>query len=84
MVDVNTAGNHKLLVRGRGLVVQLVPCNPDRAAALLNEAGGAVKVAVVMGRKRLNQKEAQARLDQVETIAEWNKAQYRLRFATGE
>jgi outer membrane protein TolC len=26
----------------------------------------------------------QARLDQVETIAEWNKAQYRLRFATGE
>ncbi|MDG2143377.1 MAG: N-acetylmuramic acid 6-phosphate etherase [Planctomycetota bacterium] len=65
MVDVNTAGNHKLLVRGRGLVVQLVPCNPDRAAALLNEAGGAVKVAVVMGRKGLNQKEAKARLDQV-------------------
>lgn len=68
MVDVNTAGNHKLLARGRGLIAQLVPCNADRAAALLEAAGGAVKVAVVMGRKELDLAEAQRRLDQVDGV----------------
>ena len=65
MVDVNTAGNDKLLARGRGLVAQLVPCNEERAAALLGAAGGAVKVAVVMGRSGLDREGAQGRLDGV-------------------
>jgi N-acetylmuramic acid 6-phosphate etherase len=67
-VDVNTAGNHKLLARGRGLVRQLVPCNADRAAALLEAAGGAVKLAVVMGRMGLDHDGAKRRLDQVDGV----------------
>jgi len=62
MVDVATGGNAKLRERGIGLVAELVPCDPRRAAELLDEAAGEVKVAVVMGARSLDAARARARL----------------------
>lgn len=62
MVDVDTSCNRKLVARGERLVEQLVPCALDRAAELLEAAGGSVKVAVVMGRLGLDRETATARL----------------------
>jgi N-acetylmuramic acid 6-phosphate etherase len=54
MVDVATRGNAKLWQRGIGLVARIVECDPVRAEQLLKSADGSVKVAVVMGRRRLD------------------------------
>lgn len=62
MVDVDTSCNRKLVARGERLVEELVPCALDRAAELLAAAGGAVKLAVLMGRLDLDRATATARL----------------------
>ncbi len=54
MVDVQTAGNAKLWQRGIGLVARIVECDRARAEQLLKAADGSVKVAVVMGRRKLD------------------------------
>jgi len=45
------------------LVAQLANVSEDRAAALLEQADGRVKVAAIMGRTGLSAQEAQGRLD---------------------
>jgi N-acetylmuramic acid 6-phosphate etherase len=59
MVDV-VATNVKLRKRALRLVMQLVPADEERAAALLQAADGRVKIAVVMGRKSLSASEARS------------------------
>ena len=54
MVDVQTAGNAKLWQRGIGLVARIVECDRAKAEQLLKSADGSVKVAVVMGRRKLD------------------------------
>jgi N-acetylmuramic acid 6-phosphate etherase len=54
MVDVQTAGNAKLWQRGIGLVARIVECDRKRAEELLHAADGSVKVAVLMGRRKLD------------------------------
>jgi len=58
MVDVNTAGNSKLLDRGLRLVSELTDLDRDSAAAALRAAGGSVKLAVVMMRRGLGREAA--------------------------
>jgi len=53
MVDVNTAGNAKLVDRGRRLVAQIGRVPADAAAELLEAANGEVKTACVMARRRV-------------------------------
>jgi len=62
MVDV-VATNRKLRRRALRLVMQLVHVDEHPASALLDAAGGNVKVAVVMGRHNIDAKEAQSRLE---------------------
>lgn len=62
MVDVDTSANQKLVARGVRLVAQLVPCEAEPAAELLEAAGGSVKLAAVMGRLGLERTAAEARL----------------------
>ena len=57
MVDV-VATNAKLEARALRLVVGLTGIAPDRAPELLAAAGGSVKVAVVMHRRRVDASEA--------------------------
>ena len=54
MVDVQTAGNAKLWQRGIGLVARIVECERKRAEELLHAADGSVKVAVVIGRLKID------------------------------
>ena len=54
MVDVQTAGNAKLWQRGIGLVARIVACDRKRAEELLSAADGSVKVAVVMGARKID------------------------------
>jgi N-acetylmuramic acid 6-phosphate etherase len=63
MVDVHTAGNAKLWSRGVELVRRLTEADRGDAERLLREAGGSVKVAVLMGHLGLDPRSAQARLD---------------------
>jgi len=65
MVDV-AATNEKLRRRALSLVAQLVPADATRAKELLAAADGSVKVAVVMGRKRLDAPAARAVLARFE------------------
>ncbi|MBV8726740.1 MAG: N-acetylmuramic acid 6-phosphate etherase [Candidatus Eremiobacteraeota bacterium] len=62
MVDL-VATNKKLRRRAVRLVAQLANVSEDRAAALLEQADGRVKVAAIMGRTGLSAQEAQGRLD---------------------
>ncbi|MBL8859477.1 MAG: N-acetylmuramic acid 6-phosphate etherase [Planctomycetes bacterium] len=62
MVDVNTRGNAKLWQRGIGLVARIAQVDRAEAEALLEAAGGAVKVAVVMRLKSLSRLEAEENL----------------------
>ncbi|MFN0009578.1 MAG: N-acetylmuramic acid 6-phosphate etherase [Planctomycetota bacterium] len=64
MVDVATRGNAKLRERGIQLVARLVPCDAKRAEQLLDAAEGEVKVAVVMGARSLDARQARSRLAQ--------------------
>lgn len=63
MVDL-VATNRKLRKRAARLVMQLSGVDEDRAAALLFEAGGSVKTAVVMAAKRTDAAAARALLEQ--------------------
>jgi N-acetylmuramic acid 6-phosphate etherase len=54
MVDVQTAGNAKLWQRGIGLVARIVECDRSKAEQLLKSADGSVKVAALMGRRKLD------------------------------
>jgi N-acetylmuramic acid 6-phosphate etherase len=54
MVDVQTAGNAKLWQRGIGLVARIVECDRTKAEQLLESADGSVKVAALMGRRKLD------------------------------
>lgn len=62
MVDV-VAANEKLRRRALRLVKLLVPTEEEAARALLESAGGSVKVAVVMGRRSVDAEQARALLD---------------------
>jgi N-acetylmuramic acid 6-phosphate etherase len=62
MVDL-VATNEKLRRRALRLVGMLVPAGNRKAMELLREAGGSVKVAVVMGRREIDAVEARAALE---------------------
>jgi len=62
MVDVDTSKNVKLVERGARIVSALTGVGRDEALALLSAAGGQVKVAVVMHRKRLSREQASEHL----------------------
>ncbi|MGA2759085.1 MAG: N-acetylmuramic acid 6-phosphate etherase [Candidatus Cybelea sp.] len=63
MVDV-VANNRKLRARALRLVVRLAQVNDVRAEDLLAQAGGSVKVAVLMQRRSLDAVQARALLEQ--------------------
>jgi N-acetylmuramic acid 6-phosphate etherase len=63
MVDV-VANNRKLRDRARRLVVRLAQVNEARAEELVVQAGGSVKVAVLMQRRSLDAAQARALLQQ--------------------
>ncbi len=63
MVDV-VANNRKLSGRALRLVVRLAQVNQARAEELLTQAGGSIKIAVVMERHRVDAKQARALLQQ--------------------
>jgi N-acetylmuramic acid 6-phosphate etherase len=64
MVDM-VPGSEKLVTRAKGMVAAIAGVPPARAATIWEEAGGSVKVAVLMldGLKRA---EAEARLTAVD------------------
>jgi len=62
MVDV-VANNRKLSGRALRLVVRLAQVNQARAEELLTQAGGSIKIAVVMERHRVDAKQARALLE---------------------
>jgi N-acetylmuramic acid 6-phosphate etherase len=66
MVDVDTSKNVKLVERGARIVATLTGVSRDEALELLREAGGQVKVAVVMQRRRMTREAALAALAQAE------------------
>jgi N-acetylmuramic acid 6-phosphate etherase len=55
--------NAKLRLRARRIVAALVPTTEDEAGTLLEGAAGAVKTAIVMGRRGLTAEAALARLE---------------------
>lgn len=63
MVDVAAKANAKLWQRGIGLVAKIVGSDRRRAEELLAAADGSVKVAAVMGRKRIDARAAQLALE---------------------
>jgi N-acetylmuramic acid 6-phosphate etherase len=62
MVDV-VANNDKLRARALRLVVRLAQVNEERAEELLAQAGGSVKIAVLMGRRSVGATQARALLE---------------------
>jgi len=54
MVDVAARANAKLWQRGIGLVARIAGCDRGRAEQLLASADGSVKVAVLMGARKLD------------------------------
>jgi N-acetylmuramic acid 6-phosphate etherase len=63
MVDVDARGNAKLAERARALVQKLAGVDRARAEALLADAGGCVKVAVVMHRRVVDAASARTLLE---------------------
>jgi N-acetylmuramic acid 6-phosphate etherase len=63
MVNVKPT-NEKLVARARRIIAEATGCAPDEAAELLDQSGGSVRHAIVMGRLRVGLEEAQQRLDQ--------------------
>lgn len=59
MVDVNTAANAKLVDRGIRILRDLTGITRPEAAALLKDAGGHVKTALVMHLRRVTRSEAE-------------------------
>ncbi|MGQ0722587.1 MAG: N-acetylmuramic acid 6-phosphate etherase [Candidatus Eiseniibacteriota bacterium] len=58
MIDLRP-GSAKLVERSRGIVARVVDCGYDEAARLLDEAGGSVKTAIVMGRRAVDRAAAE-------------------------
>jgi N-acetylmuramic acid 6-phosphate etherase len=58
MVNVQPK-NEKLLARARRIVSQAAEVSPEEAAKLLKTAGGVVKTAIVMGRRKVERKAAE-------------------------
>ncbi len=77
MVDVQTT-NEKLVWRARGMVADLVGVSEDAAARLLEQSGGEVKTAIVVGLLGIPVDEARARLaaarGRLGAVIEENKA----------
>jgi N-acetylmuramic acid 6-phosphate etherase len=65
MIDVAVT-NRKLRRRAEGIVADLVGCDAERAAALLDEADQEVKTAVLMGLAGVDAETARARLEAAE------------------
>jgi N-acetylmuramic acid 6-phosphate etherase len=63
MINVRPS-NEKLRDRARRIVAQAAGTGPDRAAALIEEAGGSVRVAIVMARREVSRGEAERLLRQ--------------------
>jgi N-acetylmuramic acid 6-phosphate etherase len=61
MVNV-TPTNTKLLDRARRIVARVCGATAERAAALLEAAGGNVRTAIVMGKAGVSREEAERRL----------------------
>lgn len=61
MVNVQPK-NEKLLDRGRRIIARAAGISYDRAAELLVESGGSVRLAIVMARARVDRAEAERRL----------------------
>lgn len=64
MVDIQ-AGNEKLVARSTRIVAQATGCEPERASELLADAGGVVKVAILMELTGVSAAEARGRLEAV-------------------
>jgi N-acetylmuramic acid 6-phosphate etherase len=62
MVDLR-ATSRKLAQRAKRLVMMTVGVDYDGAAQLLEQAGGSVKTAIIIGRLGVTREEAEARLD---------------------
>jgi N-acetylmuramic acid 6-phosphate etherase len=58
MIDLRP-GSAKLVERSRRIVTRVVPCDYERAAALLDAASGSVKLAIVMGRRSCDREAAE-------------------------
>ncbi len=65
MVDLDTSANVKLVDRARRILAAITGVEPELAAALLERAGGRVKVAAVMHARELDVRAAEERLAQV-------------------
>ena len=65
MVDLK-ASNKKLRDRALRLLIHATGLAPEEAAARLEEAGGHVKLAILMEKRGLGRAEAQALLDRCE------------------
>ncbi|MBK7643556.1 MAG: N-acetylmuramic acid 6-phosphate etherase [Planctomycetes bacterium] len=63
MVDVAARGNAKLWQRGIGLVARIVECDRTRAEQLLHAADGSVKIAALMGRRKIDAQAARLLLE---------------------
>jgi N-acetylmuramic acid 6-phosphate etherase len=63
MVDLDTGANRKLTARGAEMLAELTGLDRASALALLERAGGRVKVAVVMQRLGVDASAARARLE---------------------
>ena len=61
MVNVQPR-NEKLRDRARRIIARAAGVDPSRAAELLEASGGSVKTAIVMARRGLSRKQAEARL----------------------
>lgn len=64
MVDVNTRANSKLVDRGARMIMTLTGLDRAAALELLEQAGGRVKVALVMHRSQIDRATATALLEQ--------------------
>jgi len=62
MVNVQPK-NHKLVERARRIIAQAAEIAYERAAELLEAAGGSVRVAIVMARGGVDRREAERRLE---------------------
>jgi len=65
MVDVDTRANRKLRLRGIALVRRLTDLTEAESGALLDRAGGRVKVAALMRLARLDRARAEQRLEEL-------------------
>ena len=63
MIDVDASANAKLVERARTLIQRVTGCDRERAASLLEEAGGSAKLACCMALTGQDAETARASLD---------------------